>query len=85
MEGKVEIKLNKTYVLDKPYEYFPAGTKFQLYIKHETEKAILIANRYGKQQVWLPKSQIDYGDDYIVVPWRLLVRKMPVFEVLIDG
>jgi len=79
---KIKIFLNKTYILPKDYNYLKAGTKFQLYIKHETEKAILIANRYGKQQVWLPKSQIEFRDDYIVVPWRLLIRKMPVFEVL---
>jgi len=85
MEGKVEIKLNKTYILQRPYNYLKAGTKFQLYIKHETQKAILVANRYGNQQVWLPKSQIQVNGDTLVIPWWLLVRKMPVFEVLVDA
>jgi len=85
MEGKVEIKLNKTYVLPKDYNFLKAGTKFQLYIKHETQKAILVANRYGNQQVWLPKSQIQVTDNAIIMPWWLMIRKMPVFEVLVDG
>ena len=85
MEGKVKIKLNKTYILTEDYEPFKRGTKFRLYIKHQTDKAVLIANKHGRQETWLPKSQIQILNGTLIIPWWLLVRKMPVFEVLIDG
>ncbi len=40
-------------------------------IEHETDKAILVKLKKCKESIWLPKSQIDYDDKYIWVPFWL--------------
>ena len=40
-------------------------------IEQETDKAILVKIKKVNENIWLPKSQIEYDDQYIWVPFWL--------------
>ena len=44
----------------KPGEEAEAGEEYTLLVKHETDKAVLVND--GDEDIWLPKSKIDYDE-----------------------
>lgn len=55
----------------------------EVFIHHETEKAILVSTAGGDEEVWLPKSQVEINDRGRLTAEITLPESLPIEKGLV--